>query len=292
MTPHPLLIVCCCAAALLAGGCPPKPAEGEGEGEGEPPVEDLNPGDIQTFAGIEFAWIPAGGFIMGGRMSAEEVYAAYGGTNPEYFENEHPAHYVELNSGFWMSCCEIRQKEWEDVMGYNPSHHTGGNLPVESVTWHEAVDFTERLSAEYDGSFDLPTEAQWEYACRAGTNTAFYHGNDAEGLDAYGWYIFNSLAGDTPETQPVGRKKPNLWGLYDMHGNVWEWCRDWYDAEYYAVSPAADPEGPASGAYRVIRSGTFKRSEVRCRSAFRSWNNPEFTTSDQGLRIIRWPDAP
>jgi formylglycine-generating enzyme required for sulfatase activity len=140
----------------------------------------------------------------------------------------------------------------EFMMGCDP------RLPVERVSWEDATEFCRRLSAlsqeRSDGSvYRLPTEAEWEYACRAGTTTIFSFGDSAESLGDYAWYVENSGR----RTQPVGGKKPNAWGLYDMHGNVWEWCMDWHDSAYYAKSPPEDPWGPSSGATRALRGGGF-----------------------------------
>jgi formylglycine-generating enzyme len=182
-----------------------------------------------------------------------------------------------------MARTEVTQEQYEAVMGSNPSNFKGPDLPVERVTWYEAVEYCNELSRQegldpcYSGSgasmlcdftangYRLPTEAEWEYACRAGTETDFHTGNMTHSgsspldpaLDRAGWYFGNS--GST--THPVGEKEPNAFGLYDMHGNVWEWCWDWYASDYYASSPAEDPRGPASGSDRVVRGGSW---DIRC----------------------------
>jgi formylglycine-generating enzyme required for sulfatase activity len=190
-------------------------------------------------------------------------------------------------------------------------------LPVEEVSWNDAVEFCNELSKRESrrpyyiqvvtdsgskgilglgrrsrktdlridpdsNGYRLPTEAEWEYACRAGTQARFCFGDDESSLDAYAWYEDNS--GD--ETHPVGQKRPNTFGLYDMHGNVWEWCSDWYDEDYYSSSPAVDPQGPSSGSSHVLRSGSWSDDPCDCRSAVRNWITPVFRDYPRGFRIV------
>ncbi|MDD5089823.1 MAG: SUMF1/EgtB/PvdO family nonheme iron enzyme, partial [Candidatus Wallbacteria bacterium] len=166
------------------------------------------------------------------------------------------------------------------VMGFNPSKFRGDSRPVEQVSGDECQAFTVKLSEKFGRKFRLPTEAEWEYACRAGTDTTYYwNGNpDVE----YMWYDKNS--GST--THDVGTCKPNAWGLYDMSGNVWEWCSDWYDANYYSSSPAKDPQGPGSGSGRVLRGGSWFFSGPNCRSAYRDYYAPDFRGDGIGLRVL------
>ena len=180
------------------------------------------------------------------------------------FEDE-TQHVVQLDN-FQISAIPVTQALYESVMGANPSHSKGADLPVESVSWTEARAFCEQLTKMLESSglaFTLPTEAQWEYACRAGSEEAFCFGDDEEQLDEYAWYANNSDG----RTHPVGQKKPNSFGLYDMHGNVWEWCHDWYDAEYYTKEEAGvNPTGPGEGSGRVIAAAvgaTFRSSAGR-----------------------------
>ncbi len=248
-------------------------------------INEPTPGTVKTFAGIAFVWIPPGSFYMGTSKSPAELAEIYGGS-PSLYTTEYPRHLVIISRGFWMSQTEITQKQWVDIMGYNPSNNRGDDFPVENLSWEDCQKFIEKLNQKGQGTFRLPTEAEWEYACRAGTSTEFYFGDNANEMDNYGWHFYNS----NYQTHPVKQKNPNAWGLYDMHGNVWEWCQDWYDAEYYKVSPPVDPPGPATGNYKVLRGGTCLRTPARCRSAFRSWNVPDLTMPDQGFRICRNPD--
>ena len=156
---------------------------------------------------------------------------------------------------------EVTQEQYERVMGKNPSRFKGPQLPVERVSWKAAVSFCTKLSAFPEEqaagrTYRLPTEAEWEYACRAGSTTDFCFGDAEWGLDDYAWYEDNS----DHRTHPVGQKRPNAWGLYDMHGNVWEWCADWHDEAYYEASPVDDPQGPATGVDRVGRGGSWSES--------------------------------
>ncbi|HNR32840.1 MAG TPA: formylglycine-generating enzyme family protein [Candidatus Hydrogenedentes bacterium] len=239
---------------------------------------------------MAFVWIPPGEFMMGSAMSPEDVYATYGGDSPLIFENEHPRHRVVITRGFWLGRYEVTQAEWTRHMPDNPSTHRGDDLPVESISWDDCQSFIAALNALGEGAFRLPTEAEWEYACRAGAETEFFFGDDAALLDDYGWHVFSSGMPFPPTTQPVGRKLPSPWNLYDIHGNVWEFCQDRYGADYYAASPEIDPQGPEAGSLRALRGGTMMRTAVRCRAAFRSRNAPSFVTADQGVRICREAD--
>lgn len=299
--------ICCClllaVCVALLHGCPPCPSEGEGEGEGEGEFEGGNegesegegeepqPGEARAFANMEFVWIPAGTFQMGSSLTPEQVQELYGGSSPRTYENEHPRHPVTVSQGYWLGRYEVTQAQWEARMGVNPSDHQGPNLPVENISWDDCQAFINSLNSLAEGVFRLPYEAEWEYACRAGSETEFFFGDGAELLGDYAWYALNSAEVLLPETHPVGQKAPNAWGLYDTHGNVWEFCQDWYLETYYEESPEADPQGPDTGLYRVRRGGTALRSTAAtCRSPFRSWNAPSFATADQGLRVLREAD--
>jgi formylglycine-generating enzyme required for sulfatase activity len=211
-----------------------------------------------------FVGIPAGEFMMGSDTGSAA---------------EKPAHRVRISQSFEMSKYEVTQAEWEAVMGNRPSYFGGDRRPVEQVSWDEAQEFIGRLNALDDGyAYRLPTEAEWEYACRAGSNTDY-----AGKLDQMAWYDENSQQ----MTHPVGAKQPNAWGLYDMHGNVFEWCQDYYDAGYYAQSPAADPQGPGAGSLRVKRGGAWMFSAAFARSAARDLFMPSYRFNYVGFRLVR-----
>lgn len=212
---------------------------------------------------IEFVFIPAGKFKMG----------------PEIGEwGEKPAHRVVLTAPFWMGKYEVTQAQWEaEGMRNKSSFVDCPQCPVENVSWDDCQKFIENLNAKGDGyTYRLPTEAEWEYACRAGT-TRGYAGN----LDDMAWYGKNAGG----KTHPVGQKKPNAWGLYDMHGNVWEWCQDLY-MEYPSGS-ATNPTGAKTGSFRVIRGGGWNDSAAVCRSEFRSIGSPGSRENKVGFRLVR-----
>ncbi|MGH9849362.1 MAG: formylglycine-generating enzyme family protein, partial [Blastocatellia bacterium] len=202
------------------------------------------------------------------------------------------------------------QEQWQAVIGANPSSFKGSKMPVTNVSWNDAQEFISRLQAHDDRyTYRLPTEAEWEYACRAGSSGNFsgedfkepekqkdrnkaMKGNKpapegaeeyAKNLKAMGWYDANAFN----HPHPVGQLKPNAWGLYDMHGNVREWCQDWYDSNYYKTSPAEDPPGPPSGATKVNRGGSWQAPASMCRSAARSYDLPTERNSLIGFRLVR-----
>ena len=244
----------------------------EPEEPAAPPVESetyLLPGGAE----MEFVWIEPGAFEMGSPASE-------GG-----FGNERPVHEVEISQGFYLGTHEVTQGQWEAVMGSNPSHHEGVDRPVEMVSWHDAQEFIGRLNdAEGDSLYRLPTEAEWEYACRADSPAPWSHGDDEDELGRYAWYSGNN---DPSGTKPVGGKRPNRWGLHDMHGNVWEWAQDWFDPDYYGDSPLADPPGPDSGDGRVVRGGKFSNNAAGVRSAYRGASPAGDRTNSIGFRLLR-----
>jgi formylglycine-generating enzyme required for sulfatase activity len=191
-----------------------------------------------------------------------------------------------LSRGFWMQQTELTQHQYEQLMGSNPAFFKGSQNPVESVTWTEATEFCRRLSElppekQAGNLFRLPTEAEWEYACRAGSTTEWCFGDDEGGLDEYGWYNKNSAR----TTHPVGEKKANAWGLHDMHGNVSEWCQDFYGQ--YPGMPVTDPIGPASSAQgRNLRGGGWFFVAPYLRSAFRDAHDASSRYSGRGFRIV------
>ena len=195
---------------------------------------------------------------------------------------------MTITKPFYLGKYEVTQEQWEAVMGSNPSNFKGPKNPVETGQLGRLPGSSSRSSmrrqAGKAGKFVLPTEAQWEYACRAGSTTRYCFGDDEDRLGEYAWYDENSGG----KTHPVGEKKPNAWGLYDMHGNVWEWCADWYDGGYYAKSPADDPTGPATGSDRVIRGGGWDGPAGNCRSAYRR-QPARPGLDDLGFRVSRVP---
>ena len=198
------------------------------------------------------------------------------------------AHKVTLTQPFMLGVHEVTQAQYEQVMGSNPSKFRGPQNPVETVSWNDALDFCQKLSAlpeelKAGRVYRLPTEAEWEYACRAGTTTKYSFGDDESQLGEYAWFVGNAGR----ETRPVGLKQPNAWGLYDMHGNVWEWCADWYGG--YPSGYVTDPTGPQSGSYRVIRGGswgTYFRPP-----ASRDWDGPYRSYDDLGFRVACVPSG-
>lgn len=222
---------------------------------------------------LDLIMVPGGEFTMGDNESK-------------------PAHAVKISQPFYLAAYEVTQAQWEAVMGHNPSRFKGARNPVERVSWEDCQEFIEKLNAKVTattetkaGKFALPTEAQWEYACRAGSKTHYCCGADKPGLLDYGWHVKNGQS----KTHPVGEKKPNAWGFYDMHGNVAEWCQDWYDRQYYEKSPTDDPSGPTAGTARVIRGGFWGASAWRSRSGYRDHNSPRRFGRHLGLRVCLIP---
>ncbi|MGE3818635.1 MAG: formylglycine-generating enzyme family protein [Isosphaeraceae bacterium] len=214
-------------------------------------------------------------------------------------DDEKPPHRVRITKPFLLAAHPVTQGQYRAVTGQNPSHFKGSDdFPVESVSWHDAVAFCNTLSEKEKrtpcygingttviripgNGYRLPTEAEWEYACRAGTSTRFFFGDDESELCEYAWYDGNASG----QTQPVGHRKPNGWGLYDMLGNVWEWCWDWYDDKYYAKSPRDDPAGPSSASHLVIRGGSWRYEPTFCRPASRGRFEPVLRAGILGFRV-------
>jgi formylglycine-generating enzyme required for sulfatase activity len=273
--------------------------------------------------GMEFVLIPAGEFMMGSDKEKD----------PNADKNETPRHRVSISEPFYLGKYAVIQAQWEVVMGNIPSsdfyysnYSTDGKLslwmmgmkrinsvwskgqrnrnnPVVSVSWDDAQEFIKRLNAkEGHKRYRLSTEAEWEYAARAGSTSAYSFGDDAGQLGRYAWYDGDWQLGST---HPVGQKEANAWGLYDMHGNVWEWVQDWYGEEYYRTSSESchtirgdnwiinslsiDPRGPLSGSYRVFRGGSWISPAGICRSAFRDYSSPGFGGGLLGFRLALSP---
>jgi formylglycine-generating enzyme required for sulfatase activity len=191
-------------------------------------------------------------------------------------------HEVVIRQPFLMGRYPVGQAEYEQVMGHNPSHFKGDRLPVENVTWQEASEFCKRVSVRTQRAVRLPTEAEWEYACRATTRSRFCAGDYDLDLERVAW--FRGTSGNTTHT--VGDKEANLFGLGDMHGNVAEWCQDWFAENYYAQSPGCDPPGPATGTSRVVRGGNWSSAPASCRSAARDRYRPVNRYDVVGFRIV------
>ena len=224
--------------------------------------------------GMEFVEIPLGEFPMGSPSSES-------GRD----DDEGPVHKVRIAKPFFLGAYEVTQRQWEQVMGNNPSHFRGGNRPVERVSWHDAQEFIRKLCAKEhvgQGTYRLPTEAEWEYACRAGSRTRFYSGDDDPTLSRIAWHRGSSHG----RTHEVGRKLPNAFGLHDMSGNVWEWCQDWHDSGYYARSPVEAP-GPDAGFHRVARGGNWLYAPKLSRSANRFGFSPDERIGGVGFRVAR-----
>jgi formylglycine-generating enzyme required for sulfatase activity len=227
---------------------------------------------------FSFVFIDPGTFIMG--SPANELGRG---------DDELP-HEVELTHGFFLQTTPVTQKQWKAVMGDHPSHFSpkGDDHPVESVSWYDCQKFIARLNSSGEHIYRLPTEAEWEYACRAGKFSSCSKGEIVElfcdhdpNLDAVGWYCGNAFR----TTHPVAQKKPNLWGLYDLHGNVLEWCQDWYGI--YPATPQTDPTGPTTGIGRVIRGGSWFSNAKSCRSAARFYWSPNAKSDFIGFRLVR-----
>jgi formylglycine-generating enzyme required for sulfatase activity len=261
------LTACLIVAAIATPGC---------QRAGSPKaVSPVTAGTIENSGGMVL--IPAGFFVMGSRHGREE---------------EKPVHKVWVDA-FLMDQHEVTQAEYEKLGTIeafpNPSHFQGADLPVEQVTWPQAARYCnarsrfEKLQPCYNedtgacdfeaNGYRLPTEAEWEYACRAGTDSDYSFGSQPRQLGDFAWFADNAAR----KTHPVGRKKPNLRGLFDMHGNVAEWCHDVYDPSYYKTSPEKDPRGPDSGNEYVLRGGSWKSSPDALRSAYRIGENPGFS---------------
>lgn len=240
--------------------------------------------DLPGGASMEMVWIPPGTFAMGSRTLEA-------GHEPD----EAPQRPVEISLGFYLGRLEVTQAQWISVMGESPWEgeafvRSAAEHPAVYISWEDVEVFIRRLNeAAGEAIYRLPTEAEWEYAARAGTTRRWSFGNDDTFLHEYAWYVENAWDDDKPWGQPVGRKKANPWGLFDMHGNVWEWVADWYGANYYAVAPRRDPAGPTNGTQRVARGGSFSNGVGLTRSAVRAKSAPSFRLRSYGVRIAANP---
>ena len=266
----------------VADGCPDDPNKIKlGDcGCGKP--EDCI---LTNTIGMKFVFIKPGTFMMGSPTD-----------EPGRSSNE-TQHQVTLTKGYYMQTTEVTQGQWKAIMNNNPSHFSscGDNCPVEYVSWNDAQEFITALNQkEKTDVYRLPTEAEWEYAARAGTTTYYAFGNDSNQLSKYGNFCdskcTNSWSDDSQNDQykntaPVKSYMPNAWSLYDMHGNVSEWCQDWYGS--YPTNSVTDPKGPSSGSFRVLCGGSWYNDAQTCRSANRGHSSPGYRNSGIGLRLLR-----
>jgi formylglycine-generating enzyme required for sulfatase activity len=254
-----------------------------------PPRVVALPPRLTVSAGIKMALISSGSFQMGSPTT--EMSSGFG---------EGPQHRVTISRPFYLGVYPVTQEQYETVMGCNPSRFTtkekgGPQHPVEQVSWDDAVEFCRRLSVlptekQAKHTYRLPSEAEWEYACRAGSQMAFAFGDSLSStqanFDGSRPYGSGRTGPNLQRTSRAGAYAANVWGLYDMHGNVWEWCQDWYDENYYQVSPEIDPRGPDAGTQRVLRGGSWNNSGHLCRSARRNKYAPDFRSETIGFRIV------
>jgi formylglycine-generating enzyme required for sulfatase activity len=238
---------------------------------------------IENSIGMVLVPIPTGEFMMGSPET--EKYRQGLGT----WEKQHP---VTLTKPFYLGATEVTQAQWKAVMGTTPwkflffskrGVEEGDHYPATYVGWEDAVEFCRKLSEKEGVEYRLPTEAEWEYACRAGTTTVYSFGDNESQLGEYAWYKENTRENGIHHALIVGKKKPNPWGLYDMHGNVWEWCQDLYGK----YPDATDPQGPSEGSIRVIRGGSWWYNSDFCRSAERSGDTPDSRYNGLGFRVLR-----
>ncbi len=229
------------------------------------------PPEIENSIGMKLKLIPAGEFLMGSPDGDSDAH-----------RDEKPQHLVRITKPFYLGVTEVTQQQYERVMGQNPSWFKGDpQRPVEMVSWEDAVAFCGKLSQKEGRTYRLPTEAEWECACRAGSTTKWSFGDDPAGLKDQAWFNENSNG----TTHPVAQKKPNAFGLYDMHGNVWELCADWYADKYYAESTVDDPLGATAGSCRVFRGGSWSYGARGCRSASRYTDTPAYWSYNLGFRV-------
>ena len=235
---------------------------------------------IFTANGVSFTmvYVAGGTFTMG--ATSEQ------GSDAD--DDESPAHRITLSS-FSVGQTEVTQELWQAVMGNNPSYFEGGKRPVEYVSWNDCQDFIRKLNSITGQRFRLPTEAEWEFAARGGNSSRGYKYAGSNTIENVAWYTVNSKdkGSSSPDygTHNVAKKSPNELGIYDMSGNVVEWCNDWYASNYYAQSPSSNPQGPSSGSCRVLRGGGWYYTASYCRCAFRGSYSPGLTFSNLGFRL-------
>ena len=262
----------------------------------EPRMQELIHNGVQPVVatwensfGMKFCWCPPGKFMMGSPESRRER-----------LDDEIEVS-VTLTHGFWLGKYPVLQREWMQVMGTKPWEmdelgKSGDNIPTVMVTWNDALEFGQKLTAQFppfhplpsDWEFTLPTEAQWEYACRAGTGTMFNFGENDDLLEDYGWYEWNTWDNEEPYIHEAGQKKSNAWGLFDVHGTVFEWCQDCYAEK---LAGGVNPVGPSSNSVRVLRGGSWDSKHMECRSVCRFSQEPERQFGDVGFRVALVPSG-
>ncbi len=257
-------------------------------------AEELAAGTERSFAGIAFVWCPAGDFQRGSALAPAELAQRWGGY-PEWYSDESPRRGVTIARGFWISKHEVTKGDWARVMETKPWEtpafpvpvNESENSPATWVSWEAAQGFIKALNATEAGSFRLPTEDEWEYACRAATQTPFYFGEDVALLDEHAWYWRNTRALENEYVQDVGTKKPNSWGLHDMFGNAWEWCQD----AYHGPKSGGDKDDPGvtRGEHRIIRGGCYNSTAALLRCASRLGSQAANGNEHVGFRICRDP---
>jgi sulfatase modifying factor 1 len=282
-----LTLVATAAALITISGCerqqkdPPKPAvienpQAQEKDSPKPAVIDPTKPAVTNSIGMKFVWIPPGNFMMGSPKEEKER------------QDNETQHKVTLTKGFYMGINTVTQEEWQAVMGNNPSHFKGEKkLPVEQVSWDDCQEFIKKLREKDKKPYRLPTEAEWEYSCRAGTKTPFHFGDtistDQANYNGDFTYGEGKKGKYREKTTPVGTFPANAWGLHDMHGNLWQWCQDWYGD--YPQNEVVDPQGPDKSDRRVLRGGSWYHIPEHCRSALRNWYVPGIRVSNCGLRV-------
>ena len=252
---------------------------------------------LTNSVGMTLVPIPGGNFHMGTaepKPSPDKSGEEKPKKKPKIEKSETPRHFVKITQPFYLSACEVTQEQFEQVMGARPWEgkplvEEGATYAATYISWKDAVEFCKKLSKQENVKYRLPAEAEWEYACRAGTYSPYSFGNNRSKLGEYAWYDQNAYKDGEQYAHQVGQKLPNPWGLYDMHGNAGEWCQDWYGEYHNAEKGVTDPTGPKGGWIRVWRGGTFAENPMNLRSAARlSFGRvgyrPEFAT---GFRVVR-----
>lgn len=279
---HPLLFLSFIMTATIHGYARPATQKRVVRPVSTPPTT------VKNYLGMKFILIPPGSFTMGS-------------DNIQPGERPRPAHQVILTKPFCIQTTTVTQGQWKQIMNTKPWRSLSSNFiegddyPVVYATWDEIQEFILKLNLMKVGSYRLPSEAEWEYACRAGTRTKYSFGDDEDDLERYAWYSMGSQVFMTVQWKErglyphkVGTKRPNRWGLYDMHGNVAQACQDWYGP--YSDGPVTDPVGPDSGSYKVIRGGGIFAQDLSCRSDSRSWIFPEGRAEGMGFRLVMDPE--